>query len=273
MDKPYILTIYDAAPGTPLLKEPDPKATSTAGQMYYGLEHGDQKESYGFAPKGHGVMRGPGKVADNDVANHKDPHYARIIEVTKEQYEKLQAFGGNPHKFGFDMTYNGAINSCVDFTWKALNNAGLYAQEKGKPSIDQQGAIKPLNNIDKVKSIAAPLPESTNNKERTNPLPPRSILQRLLSETDPAARADLLAQASQKPDWTINPVVVRDIKDGSYVSLTRDPKHNLLSVERFTGNGEQLGSKISPFTRGDINELSRDRQQPQKSDPQLQLSV
>jgi hypothetical protein len=271
MDSPYILTIYSAAPGTPLLRETDPKAVSAAGHMYYGLSHGLERSSYGFAPIGHGSARGAGRVADNDVDNYKAPHYSRTIEVTKEQYEKLKEFGREPGKHGFDMNYNGATNSCVDFTWSALNRAGLHTKSRSTSSTTQEGAIKPLNNIDKIKAISAPLPQSPHNKEQTNPLPPRTLMQRLISENDPASRAVLLAEAASQPDWNTNPVIVRDVKDGSYTSLVRNTAGGIESIERYANTGEAIGAKVVLARSGSADDppLPPPQQQQQQEAPPM----
>lgn len=63
MDDKYAVTLYVAAPGTPLLDG----GTSAAGHMYYTVTHGKEQTSFGFAPIGHGVMSGPGKVYNNDA--------------------------------------------------------------------------------------------------------------------------------------------------------------------------------------------------------------
>jgi hypothetical protein len=267
MSEPYLLTIYQAAPGTPLQKEQDPKATSAAGHMYYGLSNGKEQLSFGFAPSAHGASSGPGKVFDNDVANYKNPYQARTIEVTKEQYEKMKEFGRDPAKHGFDMNYNGANNSCVDFTWKALNSAGLHAYKNGKPDVNEEGAIRPVQNTDKVKSIPAPVPDSPHNKEQTNPLPERTWWQKLITEKDPAERAMILADAAKNPDWTKSPVVVLG-QDGNFASLTRDPSGNIQSIEKFAQNGEPMGAKVSLLS-ADMPDPSLRKEQPKIQEPRM----
>lgn len=198
----YTVTVYVAAPGTQLQKS---GGTSAAGHMYYSISDGKHNDSFGFAPKEHGSSSGPGKVYDTDVADYKDPRYARTMEISKDQYDKLKEFGRNPQKHGFDMEYGGLKNSCVDFTWGGLNHAGLHrnflsrAGEHEDKSFD--GDVKPLNNIDEIRSIRAPLPGSDLNKERLNPMPERTWKQRVISSADPpendrdiASRPESLAQ-------------------------------------------------------------------------------
>lgn len=188
-DKHYTVTVYVAAPGTPLKSG----GTSVAGHVYYSVSDGKDNQSFGFAPAEHERTSGPGKVFHNDVDEYKDPRYSRTMEITKEQYDKLREFGDAPAKQGFDMEYGGFANSCVDYTWGALNHAGLHRQtflglgEKG-----HEGEVKPLHNIRDIKSIDEPFPKSKLNEERQNDMPERTLLQRLLSEqqqdapTDPA---------------------------------------------------------------------------------------
>jgi hypothetical protein len=46
MDDKYAVTLYVAAPGTPLLDG----GTSAAGRMYYTVTHGNEQTNFGFAP-------------------------------------------------------------------------------------------------------------------------------------------------------------------------------------------------------------------------------
>ena len=50
MDDKYTVTVYVAAPGTPLVNEP-PGTTSGPGRMFYTTSNGhDTPKSFGFAP-------------------------------------------------------------------------------------------------------------------------------------------------------------------------------------------------------------------------------
>lgn len=186
MEKTYTVTVYVAAPGTPLQLPQEKGGTSAAGHMFYTVSNGKDVQSFGFAPIEHGASTGPGKVFSSDLENYKDPRYARTMEVSKEQYDKLVEFGRDPAKHGFNMQYGGLKNSCIDFTWGALNHAGLHQQVQGKPVSNFEGDLKPLNNIDDIKSIEAPVPGSKFNSEKTNPMPARSLRQWMLSELQPA---------------------------------------------------------------------------------------
>lgn len=179
MDERYRVTIYVAAPGTPLLEG----GTSTAGHVYYTVDNGRESISYGFAPKEHGATTGPGKVYDSDAREYQNPFYQRTLEISKDQYEKLKEFGAAPDKHGFNTEYHGLNNSCIDFTWGALNHAGLhrtnalFMQDK-----DFQGGLKPLTNVEYIRSIRAPFPDSELNNEHYNKMPDRTLKQRLISD-------------------------------------------------------------------------------------------
>lgn len=128
MAGPYRITIYTAMPGTPLVDGNRQMGTSAAGHMWYQVSDGEVKNSYGFAPKEHGASSGPGKGYDTDTEAYQSPHYSRTMEITAEQYAKLKQFGDAAIEEDwryFRGEYNGATNSCVDFTWGALKHAGF----------------------------------------------------------------------------------------------------------------------------------------------------
>lgn len=147
MDKQnYTVTIVIAAPGTPLYEDGKQQmvdgepASSAPGHMFFIIDDGNGKPtSYGFAPINHGEMNGPGKIYNSDSKEYHNPAYSRTIEISKEQYEKLQKFGEEPEKLGFDKEYRDVRNNCVDFTWAALNHAGLHRNK----SIDVNGLLGP----------------------------------------------------------------------------------------------------------------------------------
>jgi hypothetical protein len=199
-DDKYTVTVYVAAPGTPLVNEP-PGTTSGPGHMFYTTSNGhDKPQSFGFAPVKHGSMDGPGTISDKDNINYKDPIYSRTMEVSKAQYDKLNEFGAHPEKFGFDTYYKDARHNCVDFTWAGLNHAGIERQNHADitlpgaplgPSVrlplpghgEGKSALRPAENVGDVKSITDPIPGSHLNSSHSNPMPAhRSVLQHLLSE-------------------------------------------------------------------------------------------
>jgi hypothetical protein len=70
---PYTVTIYVAAPGTPLLKDGQPAGTSAAGHVYYVTSDGQRTNSFGFAPIKHGVSKGAGEVSYSDFKEYQKP--------------------------------------------------------------------------------------------------------------------------------------------------------------------------------------------------------
>lgn len=192
----YSVTIYVAAPGTRLRAGGE----SLPGHMYFSTRDSDGNvSSYGFAPKEHGSMNGPGDRVRTDVSEYIDPLYARTMEVTKDQYEKLRRFGEDPASLGFNMQYQDVRNNCVDFTWAALNHAGIHREqhivlpgvggsgpEVRLPSgVDVSGknALRPTHNIRDIQSIEDPVPRSPLNSEKRNPMPKdQSPMQWLLSD-------------------------------------------------------------------------------------------
>jgi hypothetical protein len=176
----YTVTIYVAAPGTPL----DGGGTSAAGHLYYVVKEGQRSDSYGFSPVRSGSISGEGKVSKEDKTLYLDPAYQRTMEISPEQYSKLLAFGEDPELHKFDMQYHGATNSCIDFVWGALNYAGIHRTTGSDiPDRNFDGALKPLDNIEHIRSIPAPIPGSELNTEASNDMPKRTLLQKLISDT------------------------------------------------------------------------------------------
>lgn len=112
-------------------------------------------------------------------------------------------------------------NNCVDFTWEALNHAGIERKRSidvnalGGPAgqllpdvripLDIKGAgkdaFRPLRNIHGVDSIDPPFPDSELNQRKTNPMPERSFKQHMLSDAEGMGErsGDLLARHSNDP--------------------------------------------------------------------------
>jgi hypothetical protein len=175
--KRYSITIYIAAPGTPLVVD---GGTSTPGHMYYSISDGSAVISAGFAPVKHGDFNGPGKHIDNDVKNYQNPIFARTMEISEDQYKKLNLFSTDSHSVGFDLHYSDVRNNCVDYVWNALKYSNIYSDST--VGIKFEGNLKPTNNVEPVKKITAPFPKSDLNSIKTNPLPKRGLLQIILSE-------------------------------------------------------------------------------------------
>ncbi len=70
-------------------------------------------------------MNGPGEVMKTDAVEYRNPHYSRTLEISEQQYRKLEAFGA--HRISTASIFNtkDVRNNCVDFTWEALNHAGI----------------------------------------------------------------------------------------------------------------------------------------------------
>ena len=219
MAGPFQVTVYTALPGTPLLDEHGrPDGTSAAGHMWYQVSDGESESSYGFAPKEHGAASGPGKGYRSDTNAYQNPAYSRTLEITAEQFNKLKQFGeaavDEQWKY-FKSDYNGATNSCVDFTWGALKHAGfeihrpqvavhdgtvVTPEYSGTIESHFDGRLKPGHNKADIQQIVSPVPGSPLNSEQTNPPPKdRSLIQHLLSENDasPAQRETALQLKDQ----------------------------------------------------------------------------
>ena len=135
------VTINVAAYGTPL----NNGGTSLAGHMWYELNNNGVRQSYGFAPIEHGVASGPGKTYTSDSDSYKS-YDSHTVEISQQQHDAMSNFGENPGSGGFDMQYNGANNSCIDFTWKALEVGGL------NPS-GFNGELWPSHNLNEIRDI------------------------------------------------------------------------------------------------------------------------
>jgi len=109
--------------------------SSTAGHMWFEYEG----QSYGFAPDG---------VQYGDSAFYTEVDYSRTISISEADAANLESWlaglSSNPAWQSND--YNVLTNSCVDFTWKALEEAGLNNQ-------GFEGDLWPINNTDNIDGI------------------------------------------------------------------------------------------------------------------------
>ncbi|MGE3612529.1 MAG: calcium-binding protein [Sulfurimonas sp.] len=139
----YTLTIKIAAGDTKYTNKKGESHLSDFGHMWYSISNGGTPESYGFAPKDGNLIpfHGDGEVSDWDDDGYQWTYYTGQIVITSNQYNKLTTFGKDPTTENFSMTYDGTYNSCIDFTWKALNLAGF------NPS-NFDGNILPDSNAD-----------------------------------------------------------------------------------------------------------------------------
>ena len=125
-----------------------------------------------------------GKVSPDDAKIYVAPYYARTLEITKEQLDKIREFTEAPEQFGFDLKYNAFTNSCTDFAWGALNHAGLHGEVLGVPFKGFEGVPQPARNTHAIDSIKAPFPDSPLNKVERNPMPEQKFWQKLISDED-----------------------------------------------------------------------------------------
>ena len=181
--KRYTVTVYAAAPGTPLRGNRGPgdldyshMDRSVPGHVYYATSDGIDTTSYGFGPVEHGDLNGPGKRFDNDVEQYVDPFYARTMEVTQDQFDRLNEFGTNPDHYGFDLTYKDIRNNCVDYTWAALNHAGIQRTDRRLGEVDAKGVDGKLNYLPAqapgdIRTIRDPIPGSDLNHQLTRDRP------------------------------------------------------------------------------------------------------
>jgi len=121
------VTVHIAPSGNPL----SDGTTSITGHMWFTLTDAlGNERSYGFAPRGDGDPWGPGEVKLTDDRHYVNPPYNYTREITEEQFIKMESFAEKAQQQANDGTgrweeYSGVWNSCVDFTWEALNQAGL----------------------------------------------------------------------------------------------------------------------------------------------------
>ena len=188
----YTLTLYIAAPGTPKTKG----APSISGHVYYSISDGEKSQGWGFAPTGFPYVSAPGIVEDDELNIYQNPYYKRTMEITKEQYEALKAFGKNPEQYGFNKDWYAAFsNSCVDFTYSALRHAKIY-DKKIFGLINDEGAVKVLDNrkaFDSIPNQIIDSPLNTPPDKRTHPMPKQEWYHKLISENEQDTQHDLAA--------------------------------------------------------------------------------
>ncbi|WP_044313560.1 calcium-binding protein [Pseudomonas syringae] len=142
------LTVKVAGIGTPL----SDGGVSKTGHMWYEIRNDNgETQSYGFAPAENGQWNGPGEVSGEDSAHYTETDFSREINISQQQYDALDGYGSDPFTHGFDTWYNGIDNSCVDFVWGALSDAGL---NPGPGAFE--GNIFPQNNIEDLKKVLGP---------------------------------------------------------------------------------------------------------------------
>lgn len=200
--KRYTVTVHVANPGTPmnsdnvpLMNEDGSRATSVPGHMFYTTDDGHHHvKSYGFAPKHHGSIIGEGYRSKTDNVDYENPRYSRTMEISRQQFDVLNEFGNAPEKFGFDMTYKDVRNNCVDFTWAALNHAGIQRTHGHLGHLENHGVDGKLGYLPAlvpadVQTIRDPIPGSDLNKEIFRKLPAKAWWQIPLSPPEMDSRS------------------------------------------------------------------------------------
>ena len=101
------------------------------------------------APGYEGKPFAPGRKYDNDNTSYNFDQskgdYQRSFEINNDQFKTLQRFAADPDapEFGFNMYYRGPDNSCIDFTYKALDIIDFVPE-------GYDGDLWPTWNIDKA---------------------------------------------------------------------------------------------------------------------------
>ena len=156
--------------------------------MYVVLNDGNGSiTSYGFYPNRpfpDGVISGPGGVKKNvDMVFHENvtsppaanmgaPNVKYDIPLTNQQYDAAKLYAedavGQAANPSADWgTYRPFRNSCIDFTWSMMKEAGLNP-------VGQEGAIRPISNtpiVDKAYYDYYRRPEF-NKESRRSPIAP-----------------------------------------------------------------------------------------------------
>ncbi|WP_312252557.1 XVIPCD domain-containing protein [Stenotrophomonas sp.] len=190
MDKDvrHTLTLYVAAPGTPLTGSTQ---RSLSGHVYMETAAGNDRISHGFQPGGAPVgyqrqwhdVAVPGAIVETDTRQYQDPYYSRTIEISKDQFDRIREFAKDPEKYGFSKNYETFTNSCTDFVWASLKHAGIH-DSKVLGVIDFEGDIKPIYNVKPIQMIKPPFPDSDLNKEHFNEMPTQNWREKIFSEND-----------------------------------------------------------------------------------------
>ena len=206
----YSLTVYVAAPGTPHVRD-GVTTYSVPGHLYWSISDGSTVNGYGFGPRDAGDISGPGAVSTRDHLEYQNPTYERTMAISREQYEALRTFGDRTIR-GDDPRFNssgvtdsyGLGNNCVDYTWKALEVAGLDRRREYAPGErpttrevlfgpnDQfdvrEPRLRPVDNARDLDKLADPIPGHPLNSTIRRDAPELDgidPIRRALSDTDP----------------------------------------------------------------------------------------
>ena len=234
----YTVTLYIAAPGTPKTKG-DP---SISGHVYYSISDGRESKGWGFAPTGFPYVSAPGIVEKDEFNIYQNPHYKRTMEITKEQYDALKAFGKNPERYGFNKDWYDALNnSCVDFTYSALRHAKIY-DKKIFGLINDEGSVKVLNNIKAFDSIPNQITNSPLNTppgKRTHPMPKQEWYHKVIfSENERDTQYDFATNADISKPLAKN-ASAEEFREYGFAALLSDDDN-----KRYTALDSMLDSSV-----------------------------
>ncbi|MCK9546573.1 MAG: hypothetical protein M0Q25_07685 [Sulfurospirillaceae bacterium] len=146
METTYYLRVHIESAGTEYQKDENSEITkSQAGHVWYQVYEKDNEGSIIDETKMNAGYSLKGIINDDEKAYLGDPAFSTSeLELTKEQFDILKKFGDKDgqfaieHGFGND-DYNVLTNSCIDYTWKAMELAGI---NRG----DFEGAVWPMTN-------------------------------------------------------------------------------------------------------------------------------
>ncbi|WP_462106241.1 calcium-binding protein, partial [Campylobacter concisus] len=138
---------------------------STAGHVWYEITDDNGKVySYGFTPNG--------VVTTDNQTYTKDKYLGRIYEktvtITDSEGKQLKIFGDYysgkskvPPIKNFSTKYNVLTNSCIDFTWSALESAGLNP-------LKFEGNSLPITNIPNFEALLDMIDNGMRGSELKN---------------------------------------------------------------------------------------------------------
>jgi hypothetical protein len=134
------LIVYVAKKGASFHEVDGRVAYSGEGHMFIGVQDNSGLSSWGFQP--HGV------VPDE----HKQYYQTTQIsfEISEQKAKEIKQFAQDAENDNKKMGSWWPWNSCVDFSWKALNIAGI----KSPSLIWNEGKVYPEDNIKLLKCIS-----------------------------------------------------------------------------------------------------------------------
>ncbi|WP_140396843.1 calcium-binding protein [Crenothrix polyspora] len=119
------LTIKIASSGTIY----DGNGQSGTGYMWLSLDKDGANGPVAPVSMGYGLDEGSllprGQIYTDDDQTYASTYYTGTISISATQYDQLINFRTAPSNYGFNSSIYSAWNSCIDFTWKALEVIGF----------------------------------------------------------------------------------------------------------------------------------------------------